>query len=181
MHMTRADARLSTSVASNAKRASCESTGARAPATVKYRNRLVRIERPRAQRCRPPPDAGTATRAFNAPAVFPPKPSVTGSVIGNQHLSNHSFCSLAHQTSQSMVGSSEVVETSRQDLPRDIQSQRSAQQGFKRRLTLEQACSFLKKGRATEDGTSTTLTRPQSRRTSVQRINRSRTVHRSRI
>ena len=60
-------------------------------ATVEYGNRLVRIERPRAQGCRPPPDAGTGTRAFNAPAAFSPNSSVTGSVIGNKHPSNRSF------------------------------------------------------------------------------------------
>ena len=59
--------------------------------TVKYGNRLVRIERPRAQGRRPPPDAGTGTRTFNAPAAFSPNPSVTGSVIGNKHPSNPSF------------------------------------------------------------------------------------------
>jgi len=56
---------------------------------------------------------------------------------------------------------------SRQDLPQDIESQRSAQRDFKWYSTLEQARSFPQKGRATEDGTSTTLTRSQSRRTSV--------------
>jgi len=55
--------------------------------------------------------------AFNAPAAFSPNPSVTGSVIENKNPSNRSFCSLAHQTSQSMVGSSKVVEMSHQDLP----------------------------------------------------------------
>jgi len=54
-------------------------------ATVEYRNRLVRIKGPRAQGRRPPPDTCVETRAFNAPAQ-----SVTGSVIGNEHLSNRS-------------------------------------------------------------------------------------------
>jgi len=84
-------------------------------ATVEYGNRLVRIEGPRAPGRRPPPNAGTGTRAFNVPAAFSPNPSVTGSVIGNQHPSNRSFCSLAHQTSQSMAGRSKVVGTSCQD------------------------------------------------------------------
>ena len=150
-------------------------------ATVEYGNRLVRIERPRAQGHRPPSDADTGTGAFNAPAVFSPNPSVTGSVIGNKHPSNCSSCSLAYQTSQSMAGRSKVVGTSRQDPPRDAQSQRSAQQGLVRHLTLEQACSFPKKGRATMDGTSTTLTQLPPRCTSVQWISRSRTMHRSRI
>jgi len=149
--------------------------------TVEYGNRLVQIERPRAQGHRPTPDVDTGTRAFNEPAAFSPNPSVTGSVIGNKHPSNRSFCSLAHQTSQSMAGRSKVVRTSRQDPPRDAQSQRSAQQGLVRHLTLEQACSFPKKGRTTKDGTSTTLTQLPPRRTSVQRISQSKTAHRSRI
>ena len=55
---------LSTPVASSAERASCELTGARALATVEHGNRLVRIERPRAQGRRPPPDASTGTRGI---------------------------------------------------------------------------------------------------------------------
>jgi len=57
-----------------------------------------------------------------------------------------------------MAGRNEVVGTSRQDPLRDAQSQRSAQQSLARRRTLEQACSFPEKSRATKDGTSTTLT-----------------------
>ena len=174
-------ARLSTPVASNVERASCESTRGRVSATVEYGNRLVRIERPRAQGRRPRPNTGTRTRAFNASAALSPNPSVTGSVIGSKHPSNHSFCSLAHQIIQSVAGRSKVVGTSRQHPSRDVQSQHSAQQGFKWYPTLEQTRSFPEKGRATEDGTSTTLTRPQSRRTSVQQINWSRTTHRSRF
>ena len=102
-------------IASNAERASCESTRGRAPATVEYGNRLVRIERPRAQGHRPLPDTGTRTRAFNASAALSPNLSVPGSVIGSKHPSNRSFCSLAHQRSQSVVGCSKVVGTSRQD------------------------------------------------------------------
>jgi len=60
----RLHAQLSTPVASNAERASCESTRARVPVTVEYGNRLVQIERPRAQGRRPPPDAGTRTRSI---------------------------------------------------------------------------------------------------------------------
>ena len=122
---TQSYARSSTTVASNTERASCESTRAQAPATVEYGNRLVRIGRPRAQGRRPPPDAGTGTRAFNAPAVFSPNPTVTGSVIGGKHLSCHSFCSLPHQTSQGMTERREWVGTSSQGPPRDAQSQRS--------------------------------------------------------
>ena len=68
-------------------------------ATIEYGKRLERIARRRAQGRRPPPDAGTRTRAFNAPAAFPPNPSVTGSVIGNRHPSRRSLCSLPHQIS----------------------------------------------------------------------------------
>jgi len=130
-------ARSSTTVATNTERASCESTGARAPATVEYGNRLIRIERPRAQGRRPPPDADTGTRAFNASAAFSPNPSITGSVIGNKHPSCRSFCSLPHQTSQNVAGRGEWVGTSSQDPPRDAQSQRSGQRGVTRHLTLE--------------------------------------------
>jgi len=74
---------------------------------------------------RTPPDAGTGTRAFNAPAAFSLNPPVTGSVIGNRHLSCHSFCSFPHQTSQNVAGRREWVATSNQDCPRDAQGQRS--------------------------------------------------------
>ena len=100
-------ARSSTTIVSNTERASCESIKARAPATVEYGNRLVRIRRPRAQGRRTPPDAGMGTRAFNAPAAFSRNPPVTGRVIGNRHPSCHSFCSLPHQTSQNVAGRKE--------------------------------------------------------------------------
>ena len=107
-------ARSSTTMASNTERASCESTGARLPASLEYGNRLVRIERSQTQGRRSSPDAGTRTRAFNAPAAFSPNPSVMGSVIGNKHPSCRSFCSLPHQTSQSVAGRRELVGTSSQ-------------------------------------------------------------------
>ena len=66
-----------------------------------------------------------------------------------------------------MAGNNKEVETSHQDTPLDAQSQRSAHQGFEWHLTLEQACSFPEKSRAMKDGTSTTLTRLQLRRTSM--------------
>ena len=74
-------------------------------ATVEYGNRLVRIKRPRAQGCHPPPDAGTGTTAFNAPATFSP--------ISHGKRDREQA---PVQTSHSMAGCSEVVETSRQDL-----------------------------------------------------------------
>jgi len=49
-----------------------------------------------------------------------------------------------------MAGCSKVVGTSRQDPPRDAQSQRSAQQGFVRHLTLEQIFSFPREGSGDE-------------------------------
>jgi len=51
--------------------------------------------------------------------------------------------------------------------PRDVQSQRSIQQGFARHLTLERARTIQEKSRAIKDGTSTTLTRLQPRRTGM--------------
>ena len=93
-----------TTAASKTERASSESIRARAPTTVEYRNRLERTRRRRTQGRRPPPDARMGTRAFNAPIAFSPNTSVTVSVIGNRHPSHHSFCSLAHQMTQSMSG-----------------------------------------------------------------------------
>jgi len=118
-HPTQLYARSSTTAASNTERASCESTRARAPATVEYGNRLERIRRHRAQGRRPPPDTGTGTRAFNAPAALSPNMSVMGSVIGNRHPS------CPHQTSQNVAGRRKWVGTSNQDPPRDAQGQRS--------------------------------------------------------
>jgi len=116
---TQSHVRSSTAMVSKTERTSCELIRARALATVEYGNRLERIGRPRAQGRRPPPDAGTGTRAFNAPVAFSPNLPVTGSVIGNRHSSRHSFCSLPHQTSQNVVGRREWVGTSNQDPPRD--------------------------------------------------------------
>jgi len=73
-------------------------------ASVEYGSRLERTRRRRAQGRRSPPNARTGTRAFNAPVAFSPNTQVTGSVIGNRHPSRHSFCSLPHQTTQSMSG-----------------------------------------------------------------------------
>jgi len=94
----------STTAASKTEKASSESIRARAPAIVEYGNGLERTSRHRAQGRRPPPDARTRTRAFNAPNAFSPNTPVTGSVMGNRHPSHHSFCSLPHQTTQSMSG-----------------------------------------------------------------------------
>ena len=83
-----------TTLASNTEKRSCESTEARPNSDRRIRNWLVRIDRPRAQGRRPPPDAGTGTRAFNAPTVFSPNPTVTGNVIGSKHPSNRPFLQL---------------------------------------------------------------------------------------
>jgi len=77
-------------IASNTKKGSCESTEARLSNDRRIRNWIVRIDRPREGR-RPPPDADTGTRAFNAPALFSPNPTVMGNVIGSKHPSNQPF------------------------------------------------------------------------------------------
>ena len=97
-------ARPSTTAASKAEMASSESIKARVRATVEYGNGLARIRRRRVQGRRPPPDARTRARAFNALVAFPPNTLVTGSVIGNRHPSRRSFCSLPHQTTQGVSG-----------------------------------------------------------------------------
>jgi len=169
----------STSVASNMERASYESTRARAPATVEYENRLERIGRRRAQGRRPPPDAGTGTRAFNAPVAFSPNPPVTGSVIGNRHTSCHSFCSLPHQTSQSVAGRRKWVRTSNQDPLETPKVSALASEALHGIRPSSRHVSFLGKGRVMSDSTSTTPTQLLPRRTCVQQINRSRTAHRA--
>ena len=82
---------------------------------VEYGNWLVRIDRPRAQGRRLPPDAGTEIRAFNAPIVFSPNPIVTGSVIGSKHPSHRSFYNLFHRMNQSMAGRGKTIRTSCHD------------------------------------------------------------------
>jgi len=115
----------STTAASKTKRASSESIRARVPTTVEYENRLERTGRRRTQGRRPPPDAHTGTRAFNAPVTFSPNTPVTGSVIGNRHPSRHSFCSLPHQMTQSMSGRRKQGRNVQSRPPRGIQGQRS--------------------------------------------------------
>ena len=126
-------------IASNTEKGSCESTEARA------QGRHLR------------PDVGTETRAFNAPTVFSPNPTVTGNVTGSKHPSNPPFCSFVPQMSQSTAEHSETVGTSRHDPPRGAQSQRTDQQGLAWRRTLERTRSFPKKSQAVKDNTSTTL------------------------
>jgi len=81
----------STTATSKTEKASSESIRARASTTVECRNRLERTGRRRVQGRRPPPDARTGTRAFNASVAFSPNTPVTGSMIGNKHPSCHSF------------------------------------------------------------------------------------------
>jgi len=107
--------RSTQSAASKTERASSESISARAPTTVEYGNRLERTRRHRAQGRRPPLDARTGTRAFNAPAAFSPNTSVAGSVIGNRHPSRHYFCSLPHQQPRACQDAGSRDGTSSQD------------------------------------------------------------------
>ena len=128
---------------------------------------------------RPPPDAGTGTRAFNAPAAFSPNPPVTGSVMWNKHPSCHSFCSLPHQTSQNVAGRREWVGTlikTPLEMPKVSAMASEALHGTR---PSSRHVSFLGKGRATSDSTSTTPTQLLPLRTSVQQINQSRTAHRA--
>ena len=73
------------------EKGSRKSAEARPDSDRRIRNWLIRIDRPRAQGRRPPPDAGMGTRAFNAPAVFSPNPTAMGSMIGSEHPSNPPF------------------------------------------------------------------------------------------
>jgi len=81
-------------IASNTKIRSCELTEARLNNNRRIRKWLGRIDRPRAHRRRPPPIAGMGARAFNAPAMLSPTPTVTGNMIGNKHRSNPHFSQL---------------------------------------------------------------------------------------
>jgi len=156
-----------TTIASSTEKGSCESTKARLDSDRRIRKQLIRINKPRAQGRRPPPDAGTGTRAFNAPVVFSPNPTVTGSVTGSKHPCNPPFCSLVPQMSQSMAEHSETVGTSCHGPPRGAQSQRADQRGLVRHRSLERTRSFPKKSQAMKDSTSTTLTQLLPRRTGV--------------
>ena len=151
-------ARSPTAIASNTERASCESTRARAPATVEYGNRLERIGRPRAQGRHPLPDAGTGTRAFHVPVAFPPNPPVTRSVIGNRHPSRHPFCSLPHQTNQNVAGRRKWVGTSNQDPLETPKVSALVSEPLHDIRPLSRHVSFLGKGWVTSDSTSTTPT-----------------------
>ena len=144
-------------IASNTEKGSCELTEARLGSDRRIWKWVVRIDRPRAQGNRPPPDAGTVTRAFNAPAMFSPNPTVTGNVIGSEHPSNPPFAALSLQMSQSTAEHSETVVTSHHDPPRGIKSQRIDQQGHAWYQTLERIRSFPEKSRAAKNNTSTTL------------------------
>jgi len=176
---TQSHVRSSTTATSKTERASCESIRARAQATVEYGNRLERIRGHRAQGRRPPPDASTGTRAFNAPAAFSPNPQVTGSVIGNRHASRHSFCNLPHQTSQNVAGRKEWVGTSNQTPLETSKVSALAGKALYNTRPSSRHISFLEKSWVTGDSTSTTPTQTLPRRTSVQQINQPRTAHRA--
>jgi len=115
----------STAVASKTEKASSEPLGGRASTTVEYGNELERMRRRRAQGHRPPPDARTRTRAFNASVAFPPNTLVTRNVMGNRHPSRRSFCSLPHLTTQSVSGCRKPVWNVKSEPPRDSKSQNS--------------------------------------------------------
>jgi len=131
-------ARSSTTAASKTEKASSESIRGGALATVEYGNGLMRIERRRAKGHRPPPDARTRARAFNAPVAFPPNALITRSVIGNRHPSCHSFCSLPHQTTQGVSGRRKQGRNVQLGPPRDNQGQRFGYPGIARCPTLDQ-------------------------------------------
>ena len=121
----RSHAQSSTAAASKTKRVSGEPHKGRALTTVEYGNRLERTSRRRAQGHRPPSDAHTRTRAFNAPVPFPHNTLVTGSVMGNRHPSHHSFCSLPHRMTQSVSGRGKLGWNVKSGPPRDAKSQYS--------------------------------------------------------
>ena len=155
---TQSHVRSSTTAASKTERASSESIRARAPATVEYGNRLERIGRRRAQGRRLPPDADTGTGEFNAPVAFSPNTPFTGSVIGNRHPSRHSFCSLPTKQARAWhdagSGSERLIKT---PLEMPMVSALASKALHSIRASSRQV-SFLGKGRASTDSTSTTLT-----------------------
>ena len=105
----------STAVASKMERASSESIRARAPTIVEYGNRPEGIGRRRAQGRRPPPDARTGARAFNAPVAFPPNTPVTGSVIGKRHRPVILFAAFPTKQSRVCQDAASRVGTPNQD------------------------------------------------------------------
>jgi len=142
-------AQSSTAAASKTERVSSEPHKGRELTTVEYGNRLERTRRRRAQGHRPPPDARTRTRAFNAPVAFPPNTLVTGSVMGNRHPSRHCFCSLPHRMTQS-VSSQDPLE-----MPKVNTLDNKALHSIRPSTG---HVSFLGKGWTSTDGTATTLT-----------------------
>ena len=113
------------------------------------------------------------------PATFSPNPQVTGSVIGNRHPSRRSFCSLPHRISQSTAGCREWVEVYNQsplETPKVSALDNQALYGAR---PSSWHISFLEKGQASSDSTSTTLMQMQSQRTSMQQINQPRTARRA--
>ena len=99
--------------ASNTEARSCESTEARRTPTIKYEKWLERIVGSRAQKRLPPSVAGTEATTFNACAMLPPNPTVTGNVIGNKHPSNLHFSSFIPRDGQKY----DSAQYSRHDIP----------------------------------------------------------------
>jgi hypothetical protein len=129
-------------IASNTERGSCESAEARLNGNRRIWKWLERIDRPRAQRRRPPSVAGTGAKAFNAPAMFSPNPTVTGNATGSTHPSNATFRSFIPQISKSTAKHSATDEMSHRGVPRGSQDQRTVQPSHMQRQTLEQAHTF---------------------------------------
>ena len=108
------------------------------------------------------------------PAAFSPNLQVTGSVIRNRHPSRHSFCSLPHQTSQNVAGRLEWVGTSYQDPLETSKVSALVGKALYGTRPSSRHISFLKKGRASRDSTTTTPMQMRSQRTSMQLINQPR-------
>jgi len=144
-------------IASNTERGSCESAEARLNGNRQIWKWLERIDRPRAQRRHPPSVAGMGARAFNAPAMFSPNPTVTGNATGSTHPSNPTFCSFIPQISKSTTKHSATDEMSHRGVPRGSQGQHTIQPSHMQCRTLEQAHTFPRKSQATKVSASTAL------------------------
>ena len=113
-------------IASNTETGSSESIRARWPATVEYGNSVEQNGEPRAQKRSLLCVTGTGARAFNATAMIPPNPTVTGSVIGEQApVKSPLFPDLSLRLEKSIDLYSMADVISHRDPPRDARSQRS--------------------------------------------------------
>ena len=113
-------------IASNPETRSCESTRARyrQPSTMEIASsESTGLERKSAP---PPPVAGTEARAFDATAMLPPNPTVTGSMIGEQApVKSPLFPALSPRLDEGTTQHSAAGIISHRGTPRDAQSQRS--------------------------------------------------------